>query len=262
MNRADKERKKQIELIKKILVGVIGIAILSLVILVAVLVKPKTQIKGDEESLASEILSKDNRDEAKLVYGGDTETFDKLNFIVNTFLNEIRAGDYEGAYGRWDVDLLKSYGFSYLKEQFISYYNEFLNKYHLSNGDSKHVNFSYEPVTYQDYGAYYLFTFNTAFTYYNDTGKIVTTGQNEFIYTIEKYDFNGSTVYRLLDFNIQDVSLYAARFDEKTDNGLMVSPGIYLNEKEESKVSEIKSNGDIDSKTRYSESYNPYGAKD
>ena len=119
MNRADKERKKQIELIKKILVGVIGIAILSLVILVAVLVKPKTQIKGDEESLASEILSKDNRDEAKLVYGGDTETFDKLNFIVSTFLNEIRAGDYEGAYGRWDVDLLKSYGFSYSKEQFI-----------------------------------------------------------------------------------------------------------------------------------------------
>lgn len=256
MNRTERERKKQIVLIKRIIAGLIAVSVLAIIILTAFLLKPESQSKADEESAASEILRKDNRDEAKLVYGGDTETFDKLNYIVNTFISDIRKGDFNSAYDRWDVDLLTAYGYSYSKEDFVSYYEAFTAKYHIKNGDEKHINFSYEPLTYQDFGAYYLFTFNAAYTYRNTEGKIVTTGNNEYIYTIEKYDFNGSTVYRLLDFNIQDISLYAARFNGEKESGVMISPGIYLNDKE---------NGNDTGKgenTRNKDMYNPYGAKD
>ena len=44
--------------------------------------------------------------------------------------------------------------------------------------------------------------------------------------------------YRLLDFNIQDISLYVARFNAKNERGEMVSPGICLNEKRLSMILE------------------------
>lgn len=37
--------------------------------------------------------------------------------------------------------------------------------------------------------------------------------------------------YRLLDFDIQDISLYVAKFNAKNERGEMVSSGICLNEK-------------------------------
>lgn len=49
-----------------ILFEIIGIAILSLVILVAVLINQDTHIKGDEESLASEISETKKSNESKM----------------------------------------------------------------------------------------------------------------------------------------------------------------------------------------------------
>lgn len=46
-----------------------------------------------------------------------------------------------------------------------------------------------------------------------------------------KFDNLRKGKYRLLDFNIQDISLYVARFNAKNERGEMVSSGICLNEK-------------------------------
>lgn len=53
-----------------------------------------------------------------------------------------------------------------------------------------------------------------------------------------EFDNSMKGKYRLLDFNIQDISLYVARFNAKNERGEMVSPGICLNEKRLSMILE------------------------
>lgn len=53
-----------------------------------------------------------------------------------------------------------------------------------------------------------------------------------------EFDNSRKGEYRLLDFNIQDISLYVARFNAKNERAEMVSPGICLNEKRLSMILE------------------------
>lgn len=223
-----KEREKNEKIIRKILIGILCLCVVLISCLAVMFVKNDKSTKMTEDDNRGEtVYTKDSRSESKLIYGGDWDTFQKLNYVVDLFWNRVRDEDYTYFWSDWNEDLLEYYNYSYTEEELLKYYDEIASKYHIRRKDPKFLNFAYEAVTYQNYGQYYLFTFKLGYSYYDDQGKIVTIAQTEQTFTLEPYTVSGATSYRVLDFDIRDIGLQYTRFATKGQSGTMVSPGIY-----------------------------------
>lgn len=232
MNRADKEREQQLNKLKLILVVAFVVCVIATIcVLVAMLTYKKSDDEQNVEDYASSLLENDTRSDAKLTYGGDTSVFEQLNNVVTGYLNCFEKGQFSLMWEKWDESLLEYYGYSYDEESFAKEYQKLRKSLHADPKDSSHASTAYNAVTYFDYGQYYLFVFKWVHSYYDDAGKLVSTA-DEYTYTITKYENDGKTYYRLLDFNIQDVGAQSGRFTNKraTDKGYgkEVSPGIFL----------------------------------
>ena len=95
MGKSEEIRKKQIKIIKRILICTITILVIVAICLIATIVSSDKEKEDNLEADASKILEQDTRAEAKLRYGADMDTFEELNKVVSTYLNYFEDGDYD-----------------------------------------------------------------------------------------------------------------------------------------------------------------------
>lgn len=232
MSKAEEKRKEQTKKIRMILIAVIVVCVVVMITIIAALLKKDSSEILTENEFTESPLEKASREESKLLYGGDYETYYTLNSVVYNFWDSVMDGDYDILWSLWDENLLEYYGYKYTEEELVNYYKGISNKYHLDTTDPNYVGIEYEGITYQDYNQYYLFTFELIFRYY-ENGQLKATEPTQYTYTLEKFDApGGANIYQLLDFNIRDVGMQSYRFKSTSENtnnkGIQVSPGMYI----------------------------------